>query len=123
MKKDKAIAVPSAESSIEEVRGWSSSHQTENGLAQAFAAASNKAWREDDNVYDYKVGSKEYKDAVIIRDAWFALMKEYEAEIFAILRTEGICIPKTGQIDVLTPFMKRNGYREGNGWWIADTRD
>ena len=47
-------------------------------------------------------------------------MNEIKAEVFAILRTEGISIPDTGQIEVLTPFMKRNGFRDANGWWIPD---
>ena len=45
-------------------------------------------------------------------------MREYEAKIFDVLRREGVAIPKTGRIYVLKPFMKRNGYIDGNGWWI-----
>ena len=47
-------------------------------------------------------------------------MDEYEERIFVILRSEGIEIPKTGRIKILEPFMKTNGYRDGNGWWIKD---
>ena len=39
-------------------------------------------------------------------------------DIYEILRSDGIEIPKNRQIIVLEPFMKRNGYRNGNGWWI-----
>lgn len=29
-----------------------------------------------------------------------------------------VAIPRTKQIVVLEPFMKRNGYMDGNGWWV-----
>lgn len=48
-------------------------------------------------------------------------MDEYKERIFEILIHEGISIPETKQIEMLAPFMKRNGYIDGNGWWIKET--
>jgi len=45
-------------------------------------------------------------------------MEQYEALIFDVLRNKNITIPKQGTIRVLIPFMKENGYCDGNGWWV-----
>ena len=92
--------------------------QTEKDLADAFAIASNKFFLLADNEYDYEEGSKEYVEARAITDEWCALMNEYEEKILEILRSEGVIIPETGRIRVLKPFMARNGYIDGTGWWI-----
>ena len=34
-----------------------------------------------------------------------------------ILKDEGVAIPEKGRIRVLIPFMERNGFSDGNGWW------
>ena len=102
------------------VRGYFAERKSERDLADAFAIASNKFWWVEDNVYDYEKGTPEYIAARAITDEWGALMDEYEERIFMILRNEGVEIPETGRIKVLEPFMKRNGYRDGNGWWIKN---
>ena len=102
-----------------DVRIYFSERETEKDLADAFAIVSNKFWWVEDNVYDYEEGTPEYIAACAITDEWGALMDEYEERIFAILRNEGISIANRGK-SVLYPFMKRNGYRDGNGWWIKD---
>jgi len=103
-----------------DVRGYFAERKSERDLADAFAIASNKFWWVEDNVYDYEKGTPEYIAARAITDEWGALMDEYEERIFMILRNEGVEIPETGRIKVLEPFMKRNGYRDGNGWWIKN---
>ena len=103
-----------------DVRGCFAERKSERDLADAFAIASNKFWWVEDNVYDYEEGTPEYISACAITDEWGALMDEYEERIFVILRNEGVEIPETGRIKVLEPFMKRNGYRDGNGWWIKN---
>lgn len=40
--------------------------------------------------------------------------------IFEILRLENVLIPDSAQVKVIEPFMNRNGYKDGNGWWIDD---
>lgn len=91
---------------------------TEKDLADAFAVSSNQFWWVADNVYDYENDTPEYKTACEITDAWGELMDDYESQIFSILKSEGVIIPQTGQIAVLKPFMMRNGYIDGQGWWI-----
>ena len=108
--------------SAAEVKTFFADKHTEKDLADAFAIVSNKFWWVADNVYDYEEGTPEHIAARAITDEWCALMDEYKARIFDILTNEGVSIPATGQIEILAPFMARNGYTDGNGWWIeADT--
>ncbi len=102
----------------EEVRKWYDEQPGESRLAQAFATASNKFWWVEDDLYDFEKGTPEYEEVRRIIDAWGELMDKLKNEIFEILRNEGVSIPKTGQIEVLVPFMDRNGYYDGNGWWV-----
>ena len=102
----------------EEIREWYDQHHDETGLAQAFAATSNKFWWVEDNEYDYEEGTPEHQEACRITDSWGELMDKLKEEIFVILRSEGVVIPERGQNAVLSPFMERNGYYDGNGWWI-----
>jgi len=94
---------------------------SENELATAFALSSNEFWWVEDNVYDYEEGTPEHREARRITDEWCKIMEHYEEQIFDILRKEGVEIPDTGRIVVLVPFMERNGYFDGNGWWIEKT--
>ena len=103
-----------------DVRNFFATRDTEKHLADAFALTSNKFWWVEDNVYDYEEGTPEHAAARDLADEWGALMDEYEEKIFMILRNEGAEIPETGRIKILEPFMKRNGYRDGNGWWIKN---
>lgn len=101
-----------------DVRNYFAERKTEKDLADAFAIVSNEFWWVEDNVYDYEEGTQEYRDALAITDEWGALMDEYEEKIFEILRSEGVGIPDTERRKVLEPFMRRNGYKDGSGWWI-----
>ena len=106
--------------SASEVRTYFAYKKTEKDLADAFAVVSNKFWWVEDNEYDYEEGTPEHKMACAITDEWGNLMHEYKKRIFEILTNEGVVIPKTGQIEVLKPFMARFGYIDGNGWWIKE---
>ena len=102
----------------EDARAWYMAHHDEKGLATALAAVNNKFWWVEDNIYDYEEGTKEYKEACDITDAWGALMDELENEIIDVLKAENTTLPDAGQREILAPFMKRNGYEDGDGWWI-----
>ena len=109
---------PIPDMSPTDVRNYFIGKQTEKDLADAFAMASNKFFWIEDNIYDYEEGTKEYVAACAITDEWCALMDEYEEKIFKILVSEGVVIPENARIRVLKPFMARNGYVDGNGWWV-----
>ena len=103
---------------IEEIRKMAESASTEREISDAFAIASNKAWRVEDNEYDYEEGTEEHAQARRITNDWFEVSDILKEKIFDIMRSEGVSIPDKGQIAVLSPFMERNGYRDGRGWWV-----
>lgn len=92
--------------------------ETELELATLFAITENKAWLIEDEEYDFAEGTEEHQQAVDKTKLWFALADKLRKRIFGILQSEGVEIPITEQIMVLEPFMKRNGYIDGQGWWV-----
>ena len=114
------IGEPAFQATVTEIRGKFLSNPSEKALADSFAIASNQFWWVEDDVYDFDVGSDGYIAARRITDEWGELMNELKERIFEIMRKEGVEIPKTGQIIVLEPFMKKHGYEDGCGWWIKE---
>lgn len=55
---------------------------------------------------------------------WSALEEELRNRIFDILKRESIdefeklAAQNNGYYDVVKPFMVRNGYKDGRGWWV-----
>lgn len=103
---------------IDDLQEWYRCHPGESGLAEAFAAASNKFFWVADTEYDFEEGTPEQKEASERIALWGKTMDRLKEEIFEILKREGVEIPETGQITVLSPFMERNGFYDGDGWWI-----
>ena len=105
----------SIEGAIQEIKHISN----ETDLASLFASVDNKAWWIEDELYDYEEGTVEHAQIKETIDKWFSLSDTLRKMIFDILRGEGVLIPETKQIDVLEPFMRRNGYRNAQGWWLS----
>ena len=121
---DKTIFVmgsePSPELTVDMVEKAISDIRTESELASLFAIVENKAWWIEDEEYDFAEGTVEHRQAVEKTELWFALADKLRKRIFCILQSEGVEIPSTGQIAVLDPFMKRNGYKNAQGWWVKN---
>lgn len=113
---------PTPDVSIEEMKIIASQVETEKELADAYSMASNKAWWVEDDIYDYEEGTPEHKEACRITDEWFAVAEVIRNKIFEILKTEGVEVTNRGYIEILKPFMERNGYRDGKGWWVQIER-
>ena len=114
---------PNWSCSVGEIRNWLKENTNTKSLAVAFALADDKSSAVSFDVDDYEEGTEEYKKACQIEQEWFSLEEELKERIFDILRSEGVEIPETGQIEVLEPFMKRYGYFDGNGWWIRKNEE
>ena len=110
---------PSPELSIEGAKQAIKCILNETDLASLFASVDNKAWWIEDELYDYEEGTAEYAQIKGTIDHWFSLSDILRKMIFDILRNEGVLIPEMKQIDVLEPFMRRNGYRNAQGWWLS----
>lgn len=52
---------------------------------------------------------------------WVAVAEVIRNKIFEILKTEGVEVTNRGYIEILMPFMERNGYKDGRGWWVKIT--
>lgn len=113
----KAILPSKKKLTVEEAASYIDTIETERDLAALFAYVDNKAWDIEDNIYDFEEGTELHKAACEETDKWFAVADRLKEKIFSILRRENISIPQKGQIDVLIPFMKRNGFTNENGWW------
>lgn len=113
---------PAPDLTIEQATELSHQIETEQELAHLFAVVENKAKWLDDACYDFEVDSPEHKKARAISDSWFSLAKKLQGRICDILISEGVEIPDKGKIVVLRPFMERNGFRDGNGWWIREEK-
>lgn len=104
-----------------DVREWlKEENYSERSLAVALACANNKFWWIEDDLYDYEEDSKEYEEIWEIVDSWEKLMKDVQKKIYGVLRKKRIYVPKKkqGSLRSLIPFMSRNGYYDGGGWWI-----
>ena len=111
---------PSPNLTIEKAYQIFNEIKTEKDIANLLAVVHNKAWWIEDEEYDFEEGTEEHRKAVERTDMWFALSDKLRNMIFDILKHEGVEIPDKGQIVVLEPFMKRNGFRDGQGWWIKE---
>ena len=111
------IGDPAPDLDIEKARELILNISSEQELADLYADVCNKAFWIEDEEYDYDEGTEEHIKACQISDEWFNEEEKLREIIFYILRNEGIEIPESSQITVLSIFMERNGYRDGNGWW------
>ena len=110
----------------EDLREWLSEFNTESGLAIALAQANMKVgWL----LHELSDPDKRYVSRVIIVfDDWRELYEELHSRIIAILKEENESgkakhnLEETRGHYVIMPFMERNGYRDGSGWWVRKCR-
>ena len=113
---------PSPDLTIENAKKMFDEIETEKELATLFSVVENKAWWIEDEEYDFDEGTEEHKKATERTKEWFSLADKLKNKIFDILKSEGVEIQDRGQITVLAPFMKRNGFKDGQGWWIKNDK-
>lgn len=90
--------------------------ETESDLANTYAGASNMFFWLEDELYDDDVTQGEIKSC----EEWKMLYEQMQEKILSVLKKEN---PKTnfdgiGLQKLITPFMLRNGFFDGSGWWI-----
>jgi len=107
---------------VEDLREWLCEFNTEVGLAIALAQADMKVgWL----MHELNDPDSNYISNVEIRfDEWQELYIELHTKILDIMKKEnksGIAkhnLSETRGHYVILPFMERNGYRDGSGWWV-----
>ena len=113
---------PLAELSPMDIRQWLFENFTENNLAKAKAKVHNQVgWLGHD--LD-ELDEPELSKAEAIYNEWCKLSDELFQQIFDILHKENELDKANHNLDVvgnfnkILPFMERNGYRNGGGWWV-----
>lgn len=100
---------------------WFSSIHDEKTIAAAHAVVSNHVGSLMHDLY----ADDPWIDEAF--EAWREVEEVIYQRILNILKAEndlGLAnhaLSGIGTYYILKPFMLRNGYRDGNGWWIADT--
>lgn len=95
----------------EDVSEWLSLHADESCLAIAMAAVGNKT-----GSIRHEISNDWAMEEVYSR--WANLEKELYERIISILVKENGLPQVKGKYFQIQPFMERNGYRAGSGWWI-----
>ena len=94
-------------------------------LAACFASVHNQAgWLAHD--IDDEENDEETNNRIIAEfNEWWSLEKELVAEVERRLEQENtnIKIQDIGYHFIVKPFMERNGYRDGAGWWVKREKD
>ena len=111
---------PFSNISVHDIREWLTHNSSIQNIVDAYVVVHEKYICVEDDVYDYEIGTVKYNSARLISDEWFSLMEELQKRIFDTMRSEGYTIPDKGYYYAMIPFMKRFGYRDGNGWWIKE---
>lgn len=107
--------------SVDDMRMWISQNTGESDIAKAISLVKMKSgWlchlTDDD-------GGEIYSEEA---HKWWELEKELYSKVLSILEKEnelGIAnhdLSKAGLHFRIEPFMVRNGYRDGAGWWVKD---
>ncbi len=105
---------------IEQLRAYLETDNSEKALADTYALVDRKVgWLMHE--LDYDTFTPETR---LLFKEWSALENELRARIVDILKNEDIesyerrVAENKGCNHVITPFMLRNGFRDGRGWWI-----
>jgi len=110
-----------------DMRELLSKNDDEDGLASIFAKVHNQTgWLGHDLDELEEPG---LSVALGIYNEWWKFQKELYDKIIAILQKENDVgtanhtITDKGLHYVVMPFMERNGYRDGGGWWVKGDYD
>lgn len=106
---------------IEEIQAEIPNIESTQQLVDIYVRVHNKFWLIEDDVYDYETGTEEYVKACAHVDNWKELMNQLEARVIASAENEGLLQERhenSGLISQMEPFMKKYGYRDGQGWWV-----
>jgi len=106
----------------DDVRQWLHGNDTEHGLATALAKVYNQTGWLGHDLDEFE--EPELFQARAVFNEWWTLCKELYKKVTSILRDENNIGKANHDLscgrmrDILMPFMDRNGYHDGAGWWI-----
>ena len=103
----------------DDLRLWLKDNTSEQSLAKGISIANNNCWW-------YAYDCDEDERYILIYNAWQELYEELIFQGFGILEKEnesGVAnhdLSDIGWHYKIRPLMERNGFIDGNGWWICD---
>lgn len=106
-----------------DIRALLEQDHSEKMLAASMAAVSNQTGYIHHDINDPDIDDTIREVIEEQFDTWWELERELVTRISNILICENpeIGIPEnTGYHFIIQPFMERNGYRDGSGWWIKE---
>lgn len=103
---------------IEDVYEMVSGTDDEKTIALAVAILNNKTGIIADELDDYETDSDEYRRLDKQYDSAYDLYKKLTDKIIDILTDKGELPDTKGIHFLIEPFMNRNGFINGNGWWV-----
>ena len=96
-----------------DVRSWLQDHGDDRNLATAFAEVSNKT-----GCLGHELGETDDPWITYAYEEWRELYQEIHRQVLAAIGRENMDRFNPGGYRFAEPFMEKNGYRDGSGWWI-----
>lgn len=91
-------------------------------LIDEYVVVHNKFWFIEDNIYDYKEGSDEYKRVCHEIGEWADIVNTLYRRVMEEADKEGFLYdfqPEKGSRKQLSRLMDKYGYYDANGWWLV----
>lgn len=115
------VGDPMPDKSVEQMQLDIASISSTQELVDVYVQVHNKFWYIEDDLYDYEEESEEYIRVKEIVEAWGEIMDLLDKKIMVAAKKEGLLAERqlnSGTVKQLESFMKKYGYKDGDGWWI-----
>ena len=105
----------------EDLRTWLKSHCEDADLAAALAEVHNHT-----GCLGHELDESNDKWLTYTFEEWWALEKDLYEMVTASMRQANLCgkanydLEQKGLHYLVKPFMEKNGYQDGSGWWIKE---
>ena len=107
-----------------DLRSWLQDHHEDNDLATALAAVNNHV-----GLLGHELDEVDDNWLLYAFEAWWELEKELYDLVIGSMQQANIRgeahynMDQKGLHCLVMPFMERNGYKDGSGWWVQANRD
>lgn len=104
-----------------DLRTWLRDHSEDSDLAVALAEVSNHTGR-----LGHELDETDDHWLVYAHEAWWELEKELYDRIISSMKQANLNgeanynLKLAGLYNVVKPFMEKNGFRDGSGWWLPN---
>ena len=106
----------------EDMRTWLKCHCDDAELATALAVVHNHT-----GCLGHELDESDDQWLTYAFEEWWSLEKELYEMVINSMRQANLCgkakytLEQNGLYYLVKPFMERNGYRDGFGWWVKTT--